>query len=123
MIRTIAEYTLLGLMLAPAFAVCAADDPPADAASTVAADAKAVGTAVKRDAKAVANAAKESAQQVAEAAKGVAHGVATAGKQGAQEVAAAAKRGAKKTKAAVTPRKAAGEENTAAGNPDSKPNQ
>jgi hypothetical protein len=90
-----------GLSAAPVFDAHAADDPPADVATTVKADAKAVGTAVKRDAKVVADAAKEGAQQVAAAAKEVAHHVAVATKQGAHEVAAAAKQGARKAKAAV----------------------
>ena len=93
----------LGLGFASGSIVRGADDPPADAAAKVTADAKAVGTAVKHDAKVVAEAAKEGAQEVAVAAKEAAHDVAVATKQGAQEVAAAAKQSAQKAKAAVKP--------------------
>jgi hypothetical protein len=103
MTRYIAAWLLLGLTAALPFAARAADDPPADTAATVSADAKVVGAAVKHSAKAVAKSAKEGAQKAADAAKGVAHDVSTAAKHTAREVAAAAKRGAKKTKAAVTP--------------------
>ena len=99
-------FVAFGLSLAFMTGAHAADDPPADAAATVKADAKAVGTAVKRDAKVVADAAKEGAQQVAVAAKQVAHDVAVATRQGAQEAAAAAKQSAEKAKAAVNKDKA-----------------
>jgi hypothetical protein len=105
-IRDLFGWAALGLGLASMNIVHGADDPPADAAAKVTADAKAVGTAVKHDAKVVAEAAKEGAQQVAVAAKEVAHDVAVASKQGAQEVAAAAKQSAEKTKAAVKPKTA-----------------
>jgi hypothetical protein len=95
------DFVALGLCLAFMTGAHAADDPPADAAATVTADAKAVGTAAKRDAKVVAHAARDGAQQVAVAAKGVAHDVAVATQQAAQEVAAAAKQSAEKAKAAV----------------------
>src|SRR5271170_8138013 len=93
--------------LAPASLLAAetANDPPADLSSSVSADSKAVGMAVKRDAKAVAQASKEGARHVAAASKEFAHKVAAASKQGAHEVAAAAKRGAEKTKAAVKGKK------------------
>ena len=52
---TLSKYlgpcTLVGLAAAFMMAAQATDDPPADVAATVAADAKAVGTTVKRDAK------------------------------------------------------------------------
>ena len=88
MTRYIAGFVVLGLTAVLPFAAQAAEDPPADAAATVSADAKAVGAAVKRDAKAVAKAAKDGAHQVAGAAKEVAHSVAAASKEGAQKVAA-----------------------------------
>ncbi len=120
MTRYIAAYLLLGVTVIVPFAAGAADDPPANTAATVSADAKVVATAVKHSAKAVAKSAKEGAQHAADAAKGVAHDVSEAAKQSAQKVAAAAKRGTQKARAAVTPRKAAKEENTAASNADGK---
>jgi hypothetical protein len=112
----------LGLAMVPVHAAHA-DDPPADVAATVSADAKAVGTAVKRDAKVVAEAAKEGAKQVAVAAKEVAHEVAVTTKQGAEQVAAAAKRGAKKTKAAIKTDKTGKAEPKPADSSDNKPAQ
>jgi len=104
MTRYFRGFVALGLALAPTLVLRAADDPPADVAATVSADAKVV-----------AKAAKEGAQQVAVAAKEVAHEVAVASKQGAREVADAAKRGAEKTKAAIKPDKS--------DKPDNKPLQ
>jgi hypothetical protein len=89
--RHLFGWAALGLIFASVNTVHGADDPPADAAAKVTADAKAVGTAVKHDAKVVAEAAKEGAQQVAVAAKEVAHDVAVAAKQSAEKAKAAVK--------------------------------
>jgi len=112
---------VLSLALAPLSVVQAADDRPADAASAVSADAKAVGAAFRHGAKVVAAAAKEDAQHVSEAAKEAAHTVAVTAKEGARQVAAVAKHGAEKTKAAVKGVKTGQQASTHT--PDNKPAQ
>jgi hypothetical protein len=90
--RRAASRSLLAacaLALAPGIIVHAADDQPADSASST--RTHEWGNTLKRDAKLVGASFKEGAHRVAVAAKAVGHEISTAAKRGAAETRAAMK--------------------------------